>query len=188
MSERRDAVTQILQRVGENEEAWESLLPLVYEELRALARSRMARERAQHTLEATALVHEAYLRLIGDRDMKWRDRRHFFGAAAESMRRILVDHARRVRSQKRGGDRQQVTMTLGGVEDRHDPEQFLALDEALQKLEGEDSRAAEVARLRFFAGLGVEETAAVLDVSARTVMREWTYARTRLAEILKDAE
>jgi RNA polymerase sigma factor (TIGR02999 family) len=179
-------VTQILRSVTDREEAWSKLLPLVYEELRVLARKRMSAERGEHTLDATALVHEAYLRLVGDEEMEWQSRRHFFGAAAEAMRRVLIDHARKVRSQKRGGDRARLSITAAELEHDDDPDRLLALDEALTGLEAEDARAAEVARLRFFAGLGVEETALAMDVSPRTVMREWSYARARLSELLGD--
>lgn len=180
----RERVTRLLRDCGEDREAWAELLPIVYDELRQIARRRMDAERAQHTLEATALVHEAWMRLVGDRGMDWKSRRHFFGAAAEAMRRVLVDHARKVKSEKRGGNRERVPITVCelGVED--DPDRLLALDEALGLLEAEDARAAEVARLRFFAGLDVEETAHALEVSERTVMREWAYARARLAQLL----
>jgi len=160
------------------------VLGLVYDELRDLARRRMAGERAQHTLQATALVHEAYVRLVRDRDMQWRDRRHFFGAAAEAMRRVLVDHARRVQSEKRGGDRARLEITLGGLAREDDPELLLALDDALTALEAEDPRSAEVARLRFFAGLSVEDVSQALDVAPRTVARDWAFARARLTQLL----
>jgi len=174
-------VTRLLQQAGDEQDGWERLLPLVYEELRGLAERRMGAERAGHTLQATALVHEAYLRLIGDTEMAWESRRHFFGAAAEAMRRVLVDHARKVRSQKRGGDRARLALTGLDLPGGDDPDHLLALDEALDQLAAEDPRAAEVARLRFFAGLSVADTAAALDVSERTVMREWSFARARLS-------
>lgn len=186
MSEPRPDLTLMLRGVTDREEAWSKLLPLVYEELRALARRRISGERASHTLDATALVHEAYLRLVGDVEMEWESRRHFFGAAAEAMRRVLVDHARKVSSQKRGGDRARLSITVLELEHNEDPERLLELDDALEKLEREDPRASEVARLRFFTGLGVADTALALDVSERTVMREWNYARARLAQLLSD--
>jgi RNA polymerase sigma factor (TIGR02999 family) len=188
MSEPRPDVTLLLREVSNRESAWSELLPLVYDELRGLARRRMSRERAEHTLDATGLVHEAYMRLVGDRDMEWSSRRHFFGAAAEAMRRVLVDHARKQKSQKRGGDRARLSFTVAELVHHDDPDQLLALDEALTRLEAEDPRAAEVARLRFYTGLGVEETALALGVSERTVMREWSYARARLAEVLSVGE
>lgn len=162
------------------------LFPLVYDEMRALARRRMQRERSDHTLQATALAHEAWERLACDTRMDWRGRRHFFGAAAEAMRRILVDHARRVNAEKRGGGRERVT--LGAVDAPLDveAERLLALTEALEQLESEDPRAAEVTRLRFLAGLSVEETAAALGIGERTVAREWAFARARLFELLED--
>ncbi len=184
MDDRPDRVTRILREGGGSGAAWSELLPLVYDELHAIAERRMAAERAGHTLQATALVSEAYLRLVDDREIDWQNRRHFYGAAAEAMRRILIDHARRVRSQKRGGDRARVSISVVDLADDGDPERLLALDDALGALEKEDPRAAEVARLRFFAGLDVAQTAQALDVSERTVTREWAYARARLAELV----
>jgi RNA polymerase sigma factor (TIGR02999 family) len=166
-----------------------ALLPLVYEELRRIAEQRMRREDSGHTLQATALVNEAYLRLAGTSEMSWRDRKHFYAAAAESMRRVLIDHARKVRSQKRGGDLHQVSLCAseGEMQLTMDVDRFLALDEALAILEREDSRAAEVTRLRFFGGLTVADIAQALEVSERSVHREWTFARTRLHELLQGA-
>ena len=180
MDRRRDEVTRILR---EGKGSGEELLPLIYDELRSIAQGRMAGERSGHTLQATALVHEAYLRLVGDQRMDWRDRKHFYGAAAEAMRRVLVDHARRAKSLKRGGDRERVT--LGAAEEAAvlSPDEVLLLDDALGRLEAEDPRAAAVARLRFLSGLSVEETAAALEISERSVHREWTYARARLFEL-----
>lgn len=168
-------------------DGWDDLLPLVYEELRVLADRRMGGERADHTLQATALVHEAWMRLRGDQEMEWSSRRHFFGAAAEAMRRILVDHARRARAEKRGGGNARVTLTVSGFEEAGDPEILIALDEGLDKLAKEDPRAAEVARTRLFTGVEFAEIARALEVSERTVMREWAYARARLAELLGEA-
>ncbi len=184
MSEPNPEVTRILNEASRREDAWSELLPLVYEELQTLARNRMRGERGEHTLQATALVHEAYMRLVGDENMAWESRRHFFGAAAEAMRRVLVDHARKAKSQKRGGDRARLSITVAELVQHDDPDRLLAMDDALAKLGKEDARAAEVARLRFYTGLGVEETALAMDVSERTVMREWSYARARLAELL----
>lgn len=183
MDERQEQVTAILQD-GSGDEAWERLLPLVYDELRQLAAAQMRAERGEHTLQPTALVHEAFLRLVGDTSMAWSSRRHFFGAAAQAMRRVLVDHARKVRAAKRGGDAEREPLTGMQVEAAADAERVLALNEALDTLEAEDARAAEVARLRHYAGLSVAETAAALEVSERTVMREWTFARARLSELL----
>lgn len=177
-------LTRMLRGLSEQPDAWSELLPFVYDELRELARRRMRKERAEHTLEATALVHEAYMRLVGDEEIDWKGRRHFFGAAAEAMRRVLVDHARKAKSQKRGGDRARLSISVGELAQEAEPDRFLALDEALAQLQKEDERAAEVARLRYFCGLEVEETAQTLGVSPRTVMREWTYARARLSELI----
>ena len=176
--------------------AAEQLLPLVYDELRALARARMRHERGDHTLQATALVHEAYLRLVHDAGVGWDSRGHFFAAAAEAMRRILIEHARARGRVKRGGDEQgrsakKVTLTLGGVADlasQDDPDLVLALEEAIQRLDAHDSRMARVVRLRFYAGLSVEETAAALGVAPRTVKRDWTFARAWLYEALRASD
>lgn len=179
-------MTRILAEGIGSGSARDELLALVYGELRDIAGSRMAAERAGHTLQATALVHEAYLRLVGDQEMVWKGRGHFYAAAGEAMRRILIDHARKVKSLKRGGANLRVT--LGGQEFADDvgAEQLLHLNDALDKLEREDERAAEVTRLRFFAGLSVEETASAMDVSERTVRREWAFARARLFELLEE--
>ena len=184
--DRKSDVTRILR--GDSNPR-EELLPLVYEELRGIAGKRMSGERAGHTLQATVLVHEAYMKLLGDQDMAWRDRGHFYSAAAEAMRRILIDHARRVRSKKRGGDFQRVTLGAPEASDGVEmaAEDMVALSEALEKLEAEDERAAAVTRLRFFSGLSVEETAKVLEISERSVHREWTFARARLFEILGES-
>ena len=184
--DRKSDVTRILR--GDSNPR-EELLPLVYEELRGIAGKRMSGERAGHTLQATVLVHEAYMKLLGDQDMAWRDRGHFYSAAAEAMRRILIDHARRVRSKKRGGDLQRVTLGAPEASDGVEmaAEDMVALSEALEKLEAEDERAAAVTRLRFFSGLSVEETAKVLEISERSVHREWTFARARLFEILGES-
>lgn len=182
MEDRKEDVTRILR---DDEARREELYPLIYDELRVIAQQRMSSERPEHTLQATALVHEAYMRLVGDERMNWRGRGHFYAAATEAMRRILIDHARRAKSQKRGGDHQRVT--LGGADAQLEmaAEELLALDDALATLEKEDPRAAEVSRLRFLSGLTVEETAAALDISERSVHREWTFARARLFELLE---
>jgi RNA polymerase sigma factor (TIGR02999 family) len=181
-------VTRILTEFADRPNAADELLPLVYNELRAIAQSRMREERAGHTLQATALVHEAYLRLIGGAEPAWESRAHFFRVAAEAMRRILIDHARKKKSAKRGGERKQAPLEAVDLAQEQDPDEVLALDEALRSLEKEDERAAEIVKFRFFAGLSVEETALALDVSERTVMREWAYARARLQQILSGSE
>ncbi len=162
------------------------LLPLVYDELRALARAHLRHERPDHTLQATALVHEAYLRLLGGQDLPWNDRAHFFRAAAEAMRRILIEHARKRGRIKRGGN--QVRVRISGVHlgTEQDPDEILALDEAIRRLEEQDPRIADLVRLRFFAGLSVEETAKALEVSERTVKREWSFARAWLYNALRE--
>ncbi len=163
------------------------LLPLVYEQLRSLARQRMASERAGHTLQATALVHEAYLKLVGNQDIRWAGRGHFFLAASEAMRRILIDHARARGGPKRGGARKRVAMNnvLDLAKEERFPE-FLEVDEAISRLEKESPDLAQVVRLRFYGGLSVDETAHVLGVSASTVRRDWTYARAWLLRQLMD--
>lgn len=189
MPQPAEEVTRLLKLASQEGEVASELFPLVYGELRAIAARRMSSERAEHTLQATALVHEAYMRLVQDQHMDWSGRRHFFGAAAEAMRRVLVDHARKAQAEKRGGDRARLSMTAALlVEGDDDPETLLALDDALTKLETEDARAAEVARLRYFAGLTVAEVTEALEVSERTVMREWAYARARLFELLGGSE
>jgi len=162
----------------------EALLPLVYEELRKLAASHMARERPGQTLQPTALVHEAYLRLIGGNDVDWNNRGHFFGAAAQAMRRILVEQARRRGRIKRGGDLQRVPLEDLPDGRNTDEIDFVVLDEALRRMELEDERMARVVMLRFFAGLSVEDTAEVMGVSPMTVKRDWSCAKAWLYDEL----
>ncbi len=165
------------------------LLPIVYAQLRALAQQHMNGERSEHTLQATALVHEAYLRLIDDKATHWANRAHFYAAAAEAMRRILIDHARAKNAVKRGPGRR-LSLHLGGL-DLADEKSFadaVILDDAISRLEREDARAANVVRLRFFAGLSIDETAAVVGVSSPTVKRDWEFARAWLADALQDEE
>jgi RNA polymerase sigma factor (TIGR02999 family) len=176
-------VTRILNAIERGEaKATDELLPLVYEELRLLAAQRLSHEPPGQTLQATALVHEAYLRLVGGEPQSWSSRAHFFSAAAEAMRRILVDNARRKRSGKWGGGQQRVALDssdpAGPV--GPDPDSLLALDEALQRLAQADPAKAEVVKLRYFAGLTIEQTAASLGVSPATAKRLWTYARAWL--------
>src|SRR4051794_17737182 len=151
------------------------LFPLIYTQLRNLARQRMANERPGHTLQATALVHEAYLKLLGGKSSPWASQKQFFFAAAEAMRQILIDHARARAGLKRGGGRKRVPLSgLDLSSDEQIPE-ILALDETISRLEKVSPDVAAVVRLRFYAGLSVEETAAALGISPRTVKREWTY-------------
>jgi RNA polymerase sigma factor (TIGR02999 family) len=160
----------------------------VYDELRALARSHLRRERPDHSLQATALVHEVYLRLHGGADQSvWNDRHHFFVAAAEAMRRILIEHARARGRQKRGGGRAAIDLESADLATEHDLDTVLALDDAIRRLGEQDPRAASVVKLRFFAGLSVEETAEATGLSVRTVKREWAYARAWLFDALRSA-
>jgi RNA polymerase sigma factor (TIGR02999 family) len=160
------------------------LLPVVYDQLRALARAQMAHERPGLTLQPTALVHEAYLRLVGNTDVKWNSRGHFFGAAAQAMRRILVEAARSRKQLKRGGGRSRVELEDGmAVFDPNDVDHE-ELDKALTRLEAKDPRKGQVVMLRYFAGLGVEETAEALGVSPATVKNDWAYARAWLFQEL----
>lgn len=183
-------VTEILSMAAglDRAEALDRLLPVVYDELRTIARARLRDERTGHTLETTALVHEAYLRLVGSDAPPWSGRAHFFHAAAEAMRRILIEYARRRTRVKRGGDRQRIGLDEARLEpqmaDWPDPDELLALDEALGRLGESDGRAADVVRLRYFAGLSVQETAQALDLSERTIMREWAYAKAWLRDAL----
>src|SRR5215468_2051281 len=183
-------VTRLLDAaVAGDRKAAADLLPLVYDELRQLAVARMAAESPDQTLQPTALVHEAYLRLIGPADeLRWENRGHFFAAAAEAMRRILVDAARRKRTEKHGGHRRRVE--LPDVPARPDvaDEQLLALDEALTRLAAEDPVAARVVELRHFAGLSIEDAAATLGLSRATTYRHWTYARAWLRDAISRAE
>jgi RNA polymerase sigma factor (TIGR02999 family) len=174
-------VSRILRAAADGEPVdQERLLPLVYGQLRAIAGSQMREERPGHTLSPTALVHEAYMRLVGDGADCWSSRAHFYGAAAEAMRRILVDHARARGTRKRGGDRLRIALDVVELASRENPLEILALDEALSRLEGQDPRMAAIVKLRFFAGLEEEKVARALDVSRRTVTREWTMARAFL--------
>ena len=185
----RGDVTRVLAdlRGADREAALERLLPLVYDELRALARARLRGERPDHTLQATALVHEAYLRLLGAEAPPWSDRAHFFHAAAEAMRRILIDHARRRGRIKRGGDRVRVPLEAATLATEPDLDRLMALDEAIRRLDEQEPRVADVVRLRFFAGLSVAETAAALELSERSVNRDWALARAWLYRALRDA-
>lgn len=164
---------------GEPQRAAE-LLPLVYDELQALARQRLARERPGQTLQATALVHEAWMRVAGEGKELWNGRGHFFGAAAQAMRRILVEAARRKARLRHGGDRERVEIDQAELAFEGPVDDVLAVDEALERLERVDPRKARIATLRYFAGLSVEETAAALEVSLGTVERDWRFAKSWL--------
>lgn len=177
----RERVTHLLSSAAEGDpQASSALLPLVYNELRSLARRQLSREDPGQTLQPTALVHEAYLRLIGPANLRWRSRGHFFGAAARAMRRILVERARRKRRVKHGGELQRVEWNPEAIEATGPQVDILSLHEALERLEGRDKRRSEIVHLRYFAGLTIQETAAALDLSPTTVKDEWTYARAWL--------
>ena len=185
-------VTRILSAIEDGDpHAAEQLLPLVYDELRKLAAHKMAQEKPGQTLQATALVHEAYLRLVtpaksppsqgGEREgVHWNSRRHFFAAAADAMRHILVDRARRKRSRKRGGYRTRVEFDQAKVATIEEPDEVLAVDEALTGLAAADAQAAQLVKLRYFAGMSIPEAAEVLNISPRSADRLWAYARAWL--------
>ena len=186
-------VTRLLSMWDRLDDPAGELLPLVYAQLRGMAQNRMRQERSDHTLQATALVHEAYMKLMRDPNggVVFQNRARFFAAAAEAMRRILVDHARGRRAQKRGAAARAAQVEPDELEASAssgwpDPEQLLMLNDAIDTLDREDPHAAQVVRLRFFAGLNNDEVADVLKISERTVRREWTYARARLNELLRD--
>jgi len=180
-----DKVSRILRAAQAGEAVdQQELFSLVHDELKRIAARQMAGERAGHTLQTTALVNEAYLRLVGEEPLPWANRAHFFFSAAEAMRRILVDHARARGSAKRGGGRRRLPVNLADLATQDDPETILAVDEAILRLEEQDPRAAQIVRLRFYAGLGVEDIAQALDASERTIRRDWSYARVQLFRLL----
>ena len=181
--------TQILNAAASGDaEASEQLLPLVYAELRKLAEARMAKTPPGNTLQPTALVHEAYLRVAGADDPNWEGRHHFFGAAAQAMRDILVEQARRKSRLKHGGGKRRADIQLDALAEEPDTTEVLAVDGALEELERLDARSARVVVLRYFGGLTEAETAAVLGVSESTVVREWRYARTWLYRKMRASE
>jgi RNA polymerase sigma factor (TIGR02999 family) len=174
-------ITLVLQAAGRGDrQATEELFPLVYNELRRLAAARMARETAGHTLQPTALVHEAWLQLVGDGSRTWKNRAHFFGAAADAMRRILIDNARRKSALKHGGGQERVSMEELEITATTLDEHILLIDEALKRLEAEDSQKARIVSLKFFGGLTNEEAAENLGLSLSTVKRQWILARIKL--------
>ena len=179
-------VTQLLQAIeAGDDQAPEQLYHLVYDELRRLAQDKMARESGLQTLQPTALVHEAYLRMMGgEPDAGWDNRRHFFAAAAETMRRLLVEAARRRSRLKRGGHLQRDDFEESQIVSKPPHEDLLALDEALARLEAEEPAKAELVKLRYFAGLSIEESAAALGISRATAARYWTYAKAWLFDSL----
>jgi RNA polymerase sigma-70 factor (ECF subfamily) len=174
-------VTRLLNDWSQGDRAaLDALMPLVHQELHRVARRQLARERPGHTLQPTALINEAYLKLVGEREMKWRNRAHFVAVAAQLMRFILVDHCRRKGYAKRGGGRKRVTFDESVELSSESGADLLALDEALNKLAAQDDRKSRIAELRYFGGLSVEETALALDVSVATVMRDWRLTRAWL--------
>lgn len=191
-------VTRLLQSAQPTGDDADQLLTLVYEQLRAIARQRLDDERRDHSLQATDLVHEAYLRLVRDQEVSWQGRAHFFAAAAQAMRRILVEHARARQRVKRGGvgpspdnpsppRRRRIPLSVVDLAVEENSSEILALDEAICRLEQDEPEVAAVVRLRFFAGLSIDETAESLGISPRSVDRFWTYARAWLARALQDS-
>ncbi|MCG8461479.1 MAG: sigma-70 family RNA polymerase sigma factor [Holophagales bacterium] len=177
----RGGVTQLLERWRRgDQEAFERLIPLVYDELRLVARGQLAAERPDHTLQPTALVHEAYFRMVGRDHPQWKSRSHFFAVSALVMRRVLIDHARGQNRLRRGSDQVRVDLADDQIESPAPHARLLALDEALDRLEREDPRKAQVVQLRFFGGLTLDEVAEVLQIAQVTVVRDWRMARAWL--------
>ena len=182
-------VTRILNAIERGDaKATDALLPLVYEELRLLAAQKLSHEAPGQTLQATALVHEAYLRLIGDEPQSWQNRGHFFAAAAEAMRRILVERARSRKCEKRGGGSRRVDLNDALLAVEASPEGMLALDEALTKLTAQDAEAARLVQLAYFGGLSLEQAAEVLGISSRSAYRHWAFARAWLYQAISLTE
>lgn len=169
-----------------NDAALETLMPLIYEELRRMARRHMRRQPSGHTLQTTELIHEAYLKLARQDDHEWQNRAHFFGAAAQAMRHILVDYARQKKSKKRGGSAQCVTLDENAIISAETSDEIVALDEALKELAVFDKRKTHVVELKFFGGLTTKEIAEVLKVSPETVKRDWRFARSWLLDALSE--
>jgi RNA polymerase sigma-70 factor (ECF subfamily) len=183
-----DVTILLTQLTGGNQEAGEKLVPLVYDELKRLARNYMRRERPDHTPQATALVHEAYLKLVRQQSVNWQSRSHFFGIAAQLMRRILIDHARGHLREKRGGVKEVLPLNEALVFSREHSEELVKLDEALERLSKLDARQGRIVELRFFGGLSVEETPRFLGISAKTVNRDWSVAEVWLHGELKHTD
>lgn len=180
-------VTQLLADWGRGDRsALDKLFPLVHAELRRIARSQMSQERAGHTLQATALVNEAYLKLAGQEGFEWQNRAHFFAVCAQVMRHILIDHARAHARDKRGGGAIQVSMYEAALMAEEQAEHFVALDEALRFLERVDAQKGRIVELRYFGGLNIEQTAEVLDISPRTVRREWQRSKAWLYRMITE--
>lgn len=185
--QQRADVTQILQNWSSDDDAAERLMPLVYQELRELARDYLRRERGDHTLQATALVHEAYLRLVDEKSVAWKNRAHFYSIAARVMRRILVDHARSHNAAKRGGLQQKLVLDDAVAIAQQNAPDLVALDGALQNLARTYPRKSEVVELKFFGGLEAKDIAEVLQVSEKTVLRDWNFAKLWLYRELESA-
>ena len=183
-------VTRILSAIEQGDShAAEQLLPLVYDELRKLAAARLAQEKPGQTLQATGLVHEAYVRLVGaDQEQRWDSRGHFFAAAAEAMRRILIEAARRKGRQKRGGERQRVDLNSADLICQSPPDELLIINDAIDKLAADDPDAAQLVKLRYFAGLSVEDAAELAGISRSTAYEHWAYARAWLHQELYGEE
>ncbi len=182
-------VTRILVAIEQGDaKATDELLPLVYEELRRLASRKMSREKPGQTLQATALVHEAYIRLVGSENQQWIGRTHFFAAAAEAMRRILIENARRKQRQKHGGGQHRVGLDDADIAIEEPSTNLIALDEALTKLAEEDKTVADLVKLRYFAGLTLSQAAEIIGVSRRTADRYWAYARAWLYQEITKSE
>lgn len=173
-------MTLLLQNAESGAAISDELLPLVYDELRRLANANMAQERPGQTLQPTALVHEAYVRLVGNKDVKWDGRAHFFAAAARSMRQILINRANKKKAVKHGGEFVRRELDDAFLQSEPEPERLIALDAALERLETIDPRKGRIVMLRYFAGLSIEDTASAMDMSVATVKRDWQFARTWL--------
>jgi RNA polymerase sigma-70 factor, ECF subfamily len=185
--DRTTQITDLLINPADGRSPAEQLLPIVYDDLRALAEKYLRSEPAGHTLQPTALVHEAYMKLVDQTRVDWQGRTHFFAVGAQAMRRILVDHARRRRANKRGGDRHRVMIDEQLLADGRRDEDLLDLDEALDKLAELDTNQAQMVEMRFFGGLNVAETALALGISKRTAEREWSMVRTWLRRELAES-
>jgi len=186
MKPTRTDVTLLLNEIsGGNQNAAAALVSLLYDELHEIAARYLQHERRDHTLQATALVHEAYLRLVDQKNVEWKNRSHFFGVAAQLMRRILVDYARSHQAIKRGGSVPKISLDDAIVFSKEQPENLVALDQLLTRLSAVDSQQGQIVELRFFAGLSVEETAEIMDISPATVKRDWAMAKVWLARELK---
>ena len=189
MGEKRDSqeASRILREAADGRPVdMDALLPLVYDRLHAIAAQRMARERPGHTLQATALVNEAYVKLLGQEEHAWAGKSHFYAAAAEAMRRILIDHARGRGREKRGGGRRRLPLDVVDLATADDVAQILSVDDAVRRLEEQDPRMGAVVKLRFYAGLSEKDTALALGITDRTVRREWVLARAFLQRHLSE--